>query len=105
MEGYKYFSSLMDEANNNLSLDDISFLLEGNPISNEQESPIVQSTPLSRPNQKMTNNFSEQEVMALIRLVVFFGSEFMSSSTGTRLSNRLELRVHYCIDGDSFRRM
>jgi hypothetical protein len=66
MEGDGYFSSLMDEANNNLSLDDISFLPEGNPISNEQELSIVQSTPLSRPNQKRTKNFSEQEDALLV---------------------------------------
>jgi hypothetical protein len=54
MEGDRYFSSLMDEANNNFSLDDISFQPEGNPISNEQKLSIVQSTPLSRPNQKRT---------------------------------------------------
>jgi hypothetical protein len=50
MEGQGYFSSLMDEANNNLSLDGLSVMLEENPLDNEYVPTIVHSTPVARPN-------------------------------------------------------
>jgi hypothetical protein len=80
VEGDGYFFSLLDEANNNLSLDDISLLPEGNPISNEQESPIVQSTPLSRSNQKRTKKFSEQEDALLVSAWELFGIMILPSA-------------------------
>jgi hypothetical protein len=66
MEGQGYFSSLMDEATNNLSLDCISVMLEENPLDNEHVPTIVHSTPVARPNKKRSKNFSESEDALLV---------------------------------------
>jgi hypothetical protein len=97
MEGERYFSSLMDEANNNVSLDDFRVIPEETPLGNEHASPIVQSTRLARPNQKRSKNFSHQEDALLVSgwytLVLM---QFMA------LNINID-PVHYCIDGNSFR--
>ena len=50
----------MVEGNDDLSFDDFSSPPE------EQESPIFNSTPSARPNQKRSKNFSEQEDQLLV---------------------------------------
>lgn len=55
-----YYGNLMSDDNNDLSLDDFTIPLE------QQTSLVVDRTPLSRPNQKRTKNFSEQEDKLLV---------------------------------------
>ena len=50
----------MVEGNDDLSFDDFSSPPE------EQESPVINSTPSARPNQKRSKNFSEQEDQLLV---------------------------------------
>uniref|UniRef100_A0A0A9MZC1 Uncharacterized protein n=1 Tax=Arundo donax TaxID=35708 RepID=A0A0A9MZC1_ARUDO len=65
MEGGGYFTDLMNDGNYDLPLDDLSSpALDdlSSPIE-EQSSPIPDSTPLARPNQKRSNNFSEEDTV------------------------------------------
>ena len=59
MEGQGYWTNMV-EGNDDLSFDDFSSPPE------EQESPVINSTPSARPNQKRSKNFSEQEDQLLV---------------------------------------
>uniref|UniRef100_A0A0A9FMC9 Uncharacterized protein n=1 Tax=Arundo donax TaxID=35708 RepID=A0A0A9FMC9_ARUDO len=60
MEEQGYFTSLLNEGNNNLPFEDFSSPPE------EQPSPILDGTPSARPNQKRSKNFNEKEDTMLV---------------------------------------
>ncbi len=74
MEG-GYYTNLMDEATNNLMFGDFNTLSEeqATPVvqstptlPEEQTAPVFENTPSSRPNQKRSKKFSEKEDEMLV---------------------------------------
>uniref|UniRef100_A0A0A9GFG5 Myb-like domain-containing protein n=1 Tax=Arundo donax TaxID=35708 RepID=A0A0A9GFG5_ARUDO len=78
MDGHGYFTSLMNEGNNNYPLDDLSSPPE------EQPSPVVESTPSARPNQKRSKNFSEKEDTMLVSAWLNISTDPIHGTNQTR---------------------